>query len=103
MNFTQNLKGVKMENLDKVYLSNDNKLIVTYSNGSIGVYQDNGIDAELALLKTFEDHKGPIMDVDLSCVLFESFLITISYDRSLNVYNLSSTQMERSFSFKEEN
>lgn len=75
--------------LERIFESPQNLFVFTYKNGEVKVLSQDPGTEQLSLEHYFHDHKGAIMAVAFSGPNFPNYLITASYDQTLNLYHLS--------------
>lgn len=86
------------ETIDRLFTSSDFNIALTDKEGGMRVYKHNEESEESYLITSYQDHKGPIMDVAFSSVSHPFYILTCSYDRSISLRS----RENQMFSYKEE-
>ena len=89
---------------EKTFISVDRHLLATASDdGTLRLYSFLGDDVSPTLSREFRDHHAPIVAASFSPLSHKSYLLSIGYDKSLNLYNLDEPKGPAlAFSYTEE-
>jgi WD40 repeat protein len=94
-----NIPELEHENCDYLYVTNNGKkILTTEKNGNLKIH-----DEQNQLLKEIKNHKGPILSISFAGITLPSYIITVGYDRRINLYDLDELNENPLFSFEEEN
>ena len=94
------LTNIPQENndIDKIYVSSNKKNILTTSkDGTLTIKNEQN-----EIIKKLKNHKGSIMDICFAPITLPSYIITIGYDRTLNLYNINDLTEKPLFTYHEE-
>lgn len=86
------------ETIDKLFISADNTIALTDKEGGVRLYTLHNDADEPSLIASYQDHKGPIIDVAFTSISHSFYILTCSYDRTLSLRSLDG----QLFSYKEE-
>jgi len=99
------IDSISSENIENAYICESRKLIaVTTPDLKLKVLSFAESLSEPTLVREFKNHVGAILGLAFAPPTHHTYIITIGYDKTLNLYNLDDPKMtEPVYSYTEEN